>query len=110
MATTSYKPATDDYSIEDYGVDGEQYFPGVGTAYTDWDSAFTGIGETLREAIEDALENAAQGDIDTTDIDPLAGFDSGTLDAPLHAATDECQADNEFCDHHHYAVLFIRGT
>jgi len=103
------KPAEGDYSIEDCGIDHEQYFPGVGTAYTGWDSVFTGIGETLREAIEDALESAAQGDIDTTNIDPTAGFSSSELDAPLHDPTDECQSDDEDCPHHHYAAFFVRG-
>jgi len=104
-----YKPAEGDYNIEDCGIDHEQYFQGVGTAYTEWDSVFVGIGETLREAIEDALEMAAQGDIDTTDIAGTIGFSESELDRPLHESTDECQSDNEDCPHYHYAAFFVRG-
>lgn len=107
---TAYKPATEDYSIEDCGMDHAQYFPGVGTAYTDWDDVYTGIGETLREAIADALESAAQAGIDTSDIPEDGGFSAAELDRPLHEPTDECQSDDEMCEHHHYAALFVRGA
>lgn len=97
------------YSLEDAGIDHAQYFPGVGTYGTEWDEAYTGAGSTLREAIDDVLESAAQSGVNTDEIEnPTAEFSDEQLDAPLHDPSDECQADNENCEHQHYAVLYVR--
>lgn len=88
-----------EYEVQDLGVDHEQYFPGVGVAFTKWDAVYSGIGDTLREAIEDALECAATNDVDTTFIDGEAGFDAADLDAPL--------PDDAGDEAHHYAAVFV---
>jgi hypothetical protein len=101
------------FTIEDCGIDHEQYFPGVGVAYTAWDECYAGIGETLAEAIDDALENAAQ-DTNSTGArvvrritDDRSRFTDSELHAPLHGRDDACSADSADCPHHHYAVLFV---
>jgi hypothetical protein len=54
----SYKVS--EHQWEDIGIEHSQYFPGRGTAFTEWDDVFVGIGDTPEEAAEDALEYAAQ--------------------------------------------------
>lgn len=100
------------YCIEDGGIDHSQYWPGVSAYGTDWDEAYTGIGSTLREAIDDVLEISAQSGVyiesmSTIPDGELHGFTTEQLDSPLHDPTDECQEDNENCEHHHYAVLYV---
>ena len=43
-------------------VDHSQYYQGAGTMHTDYDQVFVGVGDTEREAIEDAIELLAQSD------------------------------------------------
>ena len=86
------------FEIRDLGVEHEQYFQGVGVAFTDWDAVYVGNGPTLREAIEDALEGAAQSDVDTSGMEPT-DFTSEDLDRELPAGyADEV---------HVYAALFV---
>lgn len=56
------------YEVIDHGFDGEQYFQGCGVAYTEFSYVATGIGETAREAFDDALEGLAQADWDISTI------------------------------------------
>lgn len=58
-----------DHSIEDHGVEHSQYFPGAGIAHTRWTACFTGIGTSAHEALEDALESAAQAEWDVSGIE-----------------------------------------
>lgn len=39
-----------------HGIDHPDYFQGCGVAFTEYDECYTGIGDTEREAAEDALE------------------------------------------------------
>ena len=48
------------YEIIDHGVDNSQYFQGCGTAFTSFDNCVTGIGDSFRAGLEDALESMAQ--------------------------------------------------
>jgi hypothetical protein len=48
-----------DYEIIDHGVEHEQYFQGCGVSLTRFGKAFTGIGASAYDALEDALEQAA---------------------------------------------------
>jgi hypothetical protein len=43
------------YEIIDHGVEHSQYFQGCGTAFTEYDEVYTGIGSSLQEALADAL-------------------------------------------------------
>jgi len=54
--------------VVDHGFDAEQYFQGCGASFTEFDECATGIGDTAREAFDDALESLAQNDWDVTGI------------------------------------------
>ena len=43
-----------------HGYDNPQYFPGCGIANTEYDAVYTGLGDTLRLAIDDALNQIAE--------------------------------------------------
>jgi hypothetical protein len=47
------------FELVDHGVEHEQYFQGCGVAFSEYDECYTGIGASLREALEDALEQIA---------------------------------------------------
>lgn len=49
-----------EWEVLDHGLCHSQYFQGCGTSFTPWDDCFTGIGSSGQEALEDALEQAAQ--------------------------------------------------
>jgi len=51
-------PEDPSYEWRDYGIMGSDYFQGAGTAGTDWEAAYVGIGDNPREAAEDALDQA----------------------------------------------------
>ncbi len=44
------------YEIVRHGIEYPDYFQGCGVSFTDFDEVQTGIGDTEREAFEDALE------------------------------------------------------
>lgn len=50
-----------DYEINFHGVEHSDYFPGVGTAFTEWEHVYVGIGNDTREAYEDAQEGFFTG-------------------------------------------------
>lgn len=56
------------YQIIDHGVGSSDYFQGCGVSFTPYKDCFTGIGDTAYEALEDALEQAAQCQYVTEDI------------------------------------------
>ena len=57
-----------DYNITDHGVENSQYFRGHGIAFTDYDDTATGVGDSFREAFDDALDLLAQNDWNTDHI------------------------------------------
>lgn len=76
-----------EYAVIDHGVDGSQYFPGCGVAFTRYTDVATGIGESAREAGIDAFEGA---DIPTS-------VDASELIKDIAALPDEADAHEE-CD------------
>ena len=53
-----------DYGLVDHGSEHEQYFMGCGVAFTNFTECVTGVGDSQRASVEDALEQMAQnGDI-----------------------------------------------
>jgi hypothetical protein len=57
------------YQIIDHGLEHCQYFQGCGTAFTDYKDVFNGIGCSAHEALEDALDMAAQDGWETEHIE-----------------------------------------
>lgn len=51
-----------EFELVDHGITAPDYFQGCGTAFTEFEGVFTGIGMNPLEAIEDALELLAQSD------------------------------------------------
>ena len=58
-----------EYEVVDHGFDSEQCFQGCGVANTGYEDVATGIGETIKEAFEDACDSLAQNDWDTSSIE-----------------------------------------
>lgn len=50
----------DNYRIEYYGYEYPDYFPGVSTVFTDYDTAIVGVGYDAHDALDDALNVAAE--------------------------------------------------
>lgn len=100
-----------EYEISDLGIDHAQYFPGFGVYGTSYDAAFTGIGETLADALDDAMAQLAMSDVDVSKIeeesDALFGFSRADSERPLHDETDECQSGDDGCEHHHYVGIRV---
>lgn len=48
-----------EYEIIDHGVEHTDYFQGCGVAFTRFEECFTGIGWTFREALQNAVDDAA---------------------------------------------------
>jgi hypothetical protein len=85
------------YEITDEGVHASQYWQGVGVAFTDWVEVYSGCGSTLDEAIDDALENAAQNGVDTSHMEAV--FYDEDLKRPL--------PDDAHDEVHHYAAVWV---
>ena len=54
-----------EYQIIDHGVEHEQYFQGYGISFTRFEDIATGIGDSPKNALEDALDQLATGGWDT---------------------------------------------
>lgn len=55
-----------EYEIIDHGLEHDQYFRGCGVSFTLWDDCFTGNGDNLRLALEDATDQMySDPDIDS---------------------------------------------
>jgi hypothetical protein len=67
-----------EHEIRNHGVEHSQYFQGAGTAFTRFDACYTGIGDSLGEALDDAVEQLAMSD----EYDPKSlpdGWDESML-------------------------------
>lgn len=60
-----------DYQIINHGIEHPDYFQGCGVSFTEYDFCVTGIGGNERDAFEDALEQLAMADYDTTELEAL---------------------------------------
>ena len=56
------------YEIINHGYEHAQYFQGCGTAFTEYEDCFTGIGDNAKEAYEDAVEQLATADYDISSL------------------------------------------
>lgn len=86
------------YELEDCGADHSQYFPGRGVSFTKWDLCYVGAGNSPREAIEDALEQAATCGYDVSAVKGLSRF---SKHRPRSMPRDN---DEWYC----YAAIYIK--
>ena len=56
--------AIEAFEVLDHGIEHEQYFQGCGVSCTGYADVATGIGCSVAEAVDDALEQLAQGEWD----------------------------------------------
>ena len=89
------------YEIIDHGVEHEQYFQGCGTAFTEFTDVYTGIGDTPKDALEDALESAAWDD---WNVDGIENDLSDESDIP----EPEDDEEDGLCELYHYVSLRLR--
>lgn len=78
-----------EYSLDNYGIEHQQYWQGVSTMHTDWDEVFVGIGDNPHEAGDDALSQAAE---DGWFVDPI---ENELPDNPTVSDTVLAQAKDE---------------
>jgi len=90
-----------------HGIDFPSYFQGAGVAFTDWDECFTGIGDTPKEAAEDALEIAAQSGYDVEKItNDLDDFPSAYAETQEENDEDEGEFEGEYPNF--YVTLYVK--
>lgn len=106
-----------DFELLDFGVDHCQYFPGVGTAYTDFDHVALGCGDNFREAFDDALENMAQSHDERlnlakleSDISEEYDFASHNLESPgaseVYRKANHIDEDDDIdCELYYYVAI-----
>jgi len=84
------------YQWEDIGVEHSQYFQGRGTAYSNWEEVYIGIGEDAKEAISDAIDSAAMSgwDVDKLPKRPR-GFSKETVQDVIDANREPSDEEEE---------------
>jgi hypothetical protein len=78
-----------EYQIVDHGIDGSQYFPGCGTAYTPFENVVTGIGDNPAEALDDCLEQIACDDFDAEALEKRILADNDLKEFPTSPSVQE---------------------
>jgi hypothetical protein len=58
-----------DFSIQDFGLEHTQCFPGIGTAYTGYDFCDYGVGTDAESALDDLLECMATTGYDVSGLE-----------------------------------------
>lgn len=72
------------FRVLDHGCDHEQYFPGCGVSFTQYEACVTGIGDSAKEAANDALEQLYEA----VPCDNLAVCDAEALQSACDAQSD----------------------
>jgi hypothetical protein len=88
------------FQVLDHGEDGSQYFSGCGVTFTGYTHVATGVGDTAREALEDAAEQMAMSGHRLTDAqEDAARARLSDLDRSASVSVEPCCADAPDCDH-----------
>lgn len=98
---------TIEYQIIDHGCDGEQYFPGCGVSFTQYDHVATGIGNSAREAALDAYEPVA--DFTAGVVDDIGALYREIMELSDVEDTDAGDPDTS-PEWHHYVSIRYRVT
>lgn len=96
-----------DFELVDHGIEGSQYFQGCGTSHTPFAYVVTGCGDNPREALDDALEIAAQGDpsIDVADLERRILEEEGVEAFPETPSASEGTEEDEESDTYYYLSI-----
>ena len=57
------------FQVDDLGIENPQYFQGYGVAFSQFTDCCYGIGDNPGEALEDCLNQCAEMDVDTEDLE-----------------------------------------
>ena len=84
-----------DYEIIDHGVDSCDFLQGCGIANTQYEDIATGIGDSSKDAMDDALEQLAQNGWDTDSDENLTkefkySSDSRTIPEEEYGEDNSC--------------------
>jgi hypothetical protein len=93
------------YQIVDHGVEHSQFFSGCGTAFTEYESVYTGIGDTPFEALEDALNDASMDDWDCEHIENEL---SDKSDIPETEQEDDDEFSDDASELYHYVSIRVK--
>jgi len=101
---------TTDYQITDYGIENADCFQGHGTAFTRYEHCTLGCGDCYRDALEDALEQAAQTgydvEIEVSDSPTQPALNS---DSAWEYHCQHCEEeDHENCESNLYYYVGLR--
>lgn len=97
-----------EFEVIDHGFYSEQYFQGCDVAYTEFEDVATGIGETAKEAFEDALELLAQRDWNVETIPSKGnGFSRKTVQGYLKSIGIS-KADREETETYAHVSIRVR--
>lgn len=94
-----------EYQIIDHGVDHGQFFQGCGTSFTEYESVYTGIGDTPFEALEDALNEASMDDWNCEHIENEL---SDKSDIPEIEQEDEDEFSDCPSELYHYVSIRVK--
>ena len=97
-----------EYEIVDHGFDGEQYFQGCGVAFSDFDDVATGMGDTAREAFDDALDNLAENDWDVSKIKGKSKLSRQGVRGYLRSIGIKLDPDGDGSETHYYLSIRVR--
>jgi len=98
-----------EYEIVDHGFESSQYFQGYGIACTDFDDVATGIGETADEAWEDALDQLAQSDWDTSSIKGKSKLSRQTVRGYLRSIGIKFDPDGDGAETYYHLSIRVKG-
>ena len=96
------------YEVIDHGFEHPDYLQGCGTAYTEFEDCATGIGDTAREAYEDALDALAQSDWDVSGIRGKSSLSRQTVRGFLRSQGFHSKEDLEDTEIQAYVSIRVR--
>jgi len=104
------KTKTTDYEITDYGIDNADSFQGHGTSFTRFEHCALGCGDSYGEALEDALDSAAQYgfDIELSPEDEPAQPANNAVSAWEYHCQHCEEEDHENCESNLYYYVGLR--
>jgi hypothetical protein len=100
-----------DYRIREHGVMYSDYFPGVSTYHTKYDSAYIGTGENAHEALDDALDAASTDGWDVRSVkNEFNPEDEDNVQNAVRAANPDMTEDDEVDGSYYYVSIMVRGV